>query len=52
MPEITWAHVAILFLLIALVLGVIALLYSDKELELKLKASSKEFVLKTKHRSK
>lgn len=50
MPEITWAHVAILFLLIALVLGVIALLYSDKELELK--ASSKEFVLKTKHRSK
>ena len=45
MPKITWAHVAMLFLFVVLVLGVVALVGSEKGLELK--ATTNEFVLKT-----
>ncbi len=34
MPEITWAHVAIIFIAAALILGLVALLKSPKDLEL------------------
>jgi hypothetical protein len=45
MPKITWAHVAALFLFVLLILGVVALLGSEKNLELK--ASTNEISLKT-----
>lgn len=45
MPNITWAHVAVLFLFVLLILGIVALLCSEKNLELK--ASAKEISLKT-----
>lgn len=50
MPKITWAHVAILFLLVVLILGVVALIGSEKDLELK--ATAHEFVLKTRPQAK
>lgn len=49
MPKITWAHVAMLFLVVRLILGVTAVVGSEKDLELK--ASTQEFVLKTKPRA-
>lgn len=49
MLKITWAHVAMLFLIVVLILGVTALVGSEKDLELK--ASTQEFVLKTKPRA-
>jgi hypothetical protein len=45
MPKITWAHVAVLFLLVLLILGIVALLGSEKNLEIK--ASTNEISLKT-----
>ena len=45
MPKITWAHVAVLFLFVLLILGIVALLGSEKNLELK--ASTNEISLKT-----
>ena len=50
MPKITWAHVAMLFLFVVLILGVVALIGSEKDLELK--ATTNEFVLKTKPQAK
>ena len=50
MAKITWVHVPLFFLVVTLVLGVIALVFSDKELELK--ASHKELVLRTKAKVK
>ena len=50
MPKITWAHVAILFLFVVLVLGVVTLVGSEKGLELK--ATPKEFFLKTSPQAK
>ena len=50
MPKITWVHVAILFLFVVLVLGVVALVGSEKDLELK--ATTNEFVLKTSPQAK
>lgn len=45
MPKITWTHVAVLFLFVLLILGIVALLGSEKNLELK--ASTNEISLKT-----
>lgn len=50
MQKVTWAHVAIFFLLVVLILGVVALVGSDKDLELK--ATTNEFVLKTRPQAK